>query len=386
MKLMKVRINSNDISYGPRPAPGSEVEQHLTITEAGRVYFSAYVCGEECSYTKSRTKNFKISAESAEYLLSLIEKYASDGMTSFATDVGSWEMELTYEDGKTRHMNGALVTGLSSEQDNISDAIRENLDMPDLMVFDDAAEEDRIERIKIDYHRLSKLKIGSSSEDDTSNYVTWDYNENLTIDRNSQTIEFTQKISDECEVDHKYHVEGGVSNLLDGLDKKDCLSHIKGNPPDVVIDPLETKDYKITVDYLYGEQRKLTGTFDKNGLPVDFHEIMDTVLDFILFYGMGEMVDPSVHGKILRRKNELIFCNVKFEDQGKTYCYLTDDDTLEAGDMVVVHAGIDDHEAVAMIDSIEYHAPEEAPYPIEKIKRIIKRADDDVSASAQEDM
>lgn len=43
--LKKVRIVSNHICYGPMPEPDEEVEQHLTINNEGRVWFSGYNFG-----------------------------------------------------------------------------------------------------------------------------------------------------------------------------------------------------------------------------------------------------------------------------------------------------------------------------------------------------
>lgn len=40
--LKKVRIVSNNICYGPMPEPDEEIEQHLTINDEGRVWFSGY--------------------------------------------------------------------------------------------------------------------------------------------------------------------------------------------------------------------------------------------------------------------------------------------------------------------------------------------------------
>ncbi len=42
---------------------------------------------------------------------------------------------------------------------------------------------------------------------------------------------------------------------------------------------------------------------------------------------------------------------------------------------MVVFAGKDDHEAVVRIESVEYHPAEEAPYPLDKIKIIIRKFD-----------
>ncbi len=94
------------------------------------------------------------------------------------------------------------------------------------------------------------------------------------------------------------------------------------------------------------------------------------------FYEINEILDSSVYGKALRRQSELIFCNVIFEEYGKEYCYLTDDDTLEKGDLVIVPVGHDNHRSIARISSIEYHKKEEAPFPIERIKKIIRKCTD----------
>ncbi len=75
----------------------------------------------------------------------------------------------------------------------------------------------------------------------------------------------------------------------------------------------------------------------------------------------------------MRRQADLIFCNVEFEDYGKTYCYLTDDDTLEAGDYVVVPVGKDNNETLAQIESMEYHSAEDAPFSIKESSKSMAR-------------
>ena len=43
----------------------------------------------------------------------------------------------------------------------------------------------------------------------------------------------------------------------------------------------------------------------------------------------------------------------------------------------MVPAGQDNHEALVRIESIEYHPAAEAPYPIKKIKHILRKFDED---------
>lgn len=66
-------------------------------------------------------------------------------------------------------------------------------------------------------------------------------------------------------------------------------------------------------------KRSSQGSFDKNGLPDAFEEFADAVFDFIRFYGWGEILDPSVYGKVKRRTTDYIYCSVVFEEGQKSY-------------------------------------------------------------------
>jgi hypothetical protein len=85
-------------------------------------------------------------------------------------------------------------------------------------------------------------------------------------------------------------------------------------------------------------------------------DFINDIYEFISFYGVGELFDTRLYNKPRRRQSDLIFCNVQFEEYGKTYCYLTDNDELCEGDRVVVSAGTDNHEAIARIESIDITA------------------------------
>lgn len=234
---------------------------------------------------------------------------------------------------------------------------------------------DRIERIAVDYHRVTKMKPRALPEGATWEYFIWDYSERLTVDRKTETLEYIKNIGSGCQVSRKYYVEEGISTLLDEVDAEFLFDHTEGNPPDAVRSPLETREYRITIDFLYGEQRVLTGLFDRNGLPDDFSCFAETMYEYMQFYDMCEILNPAVYDKPVRRRSDSVFCNVRFDEYGKTYCYLTDDDTLKANDYVIVPVGKDNHESVAIVESIEYHPDGEAPFPMDRIKKIIRKSD-----------
>lgn len=272
---------------------------------------------------------------------------------------------------------GSLCGDFDYEGIDLSDLVRDTVGMDDLYVFDGNCKPDVINRIALDYHRVTKIKPQEVPEDATWEFVTWDYTEHLIIDRETETLEHIQNIGYGCKVSHKYEIEGGIERLLDDFDAEDLFSHIEGNPDDVVETPCETKDYRITINYKKNPQRVIEGSYDKNGLPDDFADFAETVFDFIRFYGMGEIFDPSVYGKVKRRQSEYIFCSVTFDEGYKSYYYLTNDDSIEVGDFVIVPAEKDNHEAVVEVVNIEYFNDENAPLPAEKTKRIIRKCTDD---------
>lgn len=235
---------------------------------------------------------------------------------------------------------------------------------------------DKINKITVDYHRVTKIKP-KQPINETEDYATWDYTEQLIVDRESESIEHIQNIGTGCIVSRKYKAEGGVVGLLDDLDT-DCLfDNIVGNPPDVIETPSETKDYTITIDFLIKPKRIIRGTYDKNGLPDDWAEFAVKVFRFMRFYGWGEILDPSVYAKTKRCKEEYIFCSVIFDEGYKSYYYITQDDSIEVGDLVLVPAGKDNHTAVVEIVNIEYFSEDDAPLPVEITKHIIRKCTKD---------
>ena len=161
------------------------------------------------------------------------------------------------------------------------------------------------------------------------------------------------------------------------MDIDTLFEHIEGNPPDVVENPLESKDYTIKVVTKKGVEKVIQGTYDKKGLPDDWAEFMESVFDFITFYGWGEIMNPSVYGKVRRCGNDIIYCSVTFDEGYKSYYYIADDDSIEVGDYVIVPAGKDNHEAVVEVVKKEYFAADEVPLPMEKTKHIIRKCTED---------
>ena len=367
--VKKIKIHSNNICFGYCPKKDDEVEQHLTITEDGRVWITRYVIAEDLNfadYKKIEQKQFKIEPEKAKFLLSKFTKYFRDEYElSFATDVGMFEMWIDDDEGKKAYFVGPLISEFEVDGYDLSQLVRDTLDDQSLFVFDDNAYE-KIKRITIDY-KFTSVIIPA----DNSNDITWEYSDHLVIDRETETIEDVLKLAEQCDVTRKYHVAEGVTSFLDDLDIEGLFTEFNEPEEDVLPSPDGTAMYEVKVEFYRQEPRIISGTYDKQGLPKDWPEFIEDLYRFISFYGFGEMFDEKQYARTYRKKNDYIFLSVKFGGYGKPYYYLTDDDTIQVGDQVEVPVGSDGTERIVMVSKKEYFAEDRLPMSLDKVKSII---------------
>ena len=67
------------------------------------------------------------------------------------------------------------------------------------------------------------------------------------------------------------------------------------------------------------------------------------------------------------------YIGVMFPYASHPYHYLTDDNSIEIGDSVIVPVGIDNKEMAAKVVSVEKHLRVSAPFPVEKTKKVIRK-------------
>lgn len=375
--ITKIHMTSNNICLGPCPEPEDEVEQVLSIERDGQVEISRYAYGFGDNKIIEQER-FSIDENKVEAIFDAIGRcFYGDEDVYMVTDVGHWEMTVFDDAGNTDRFMGPLIESDYTVVDgeSVSDIIRTKLGRGDLFVFD--GNPDMIERVEVLYHRVTKIVPGQKMNDASPDFLTWDYKETLTIDRQTETLEVRNRIGEGCEVTHTYYVQGGIETFLDTM-CPDMLNDIQGNPPDVVTDPMETRTYEMKTITKRGIETSVSGTYDKKGLPSVWAEFMEDLQDFIAFYGFpGEMFSERYFGKVLRREGEMIFCDVIFEDGGKSYCYIADSDEFYVGDWVVVPAGELNRRAVGRIEGIRYLTEENAPFPADKAKHIIGAYDPD---------
>ena len=95
-----------------------------------------------------------------------------------------------------------------------------------------------------------------------------------------------KQIAEHCKQTNVYEVEGGVSNLLDAI-YPEIFDYMPDVPDDIVDNPNEVRNYEIVLHSKHGEERQISGYFDKYGLPEEWADFIDKVYNFMAFYGVG---------------------------------------------------------------------------------------------------
>lgn len=353
----KVKIVSNIIGFFS-PEPEKEIEQKLTVSSSGDVRLSAYQFNDTLPIRKFR---FKIEPYFADAILNEVVDYFNTADPDYIEDVGTWEVTITNASGTAYKMSGSLNDD-SEPEVSLSKFIRKTLGMDDLFLFDGRARTDIVERVSLDYKRTL-----TSSEDKLC------YSEKINIDRKFGALEHIRKIGAGHIVTQKFFVPEEIEELLDSVDEKNLFGEIPGEPEDIVPTPDDVNSYTITVDLKSGAHRKISGSYNKYGLPAGWRYFIRRICELVSKFDFTDVLSPSIYDRTKRRKSDIIYCSVEFEEGYKSYYYITDDDSIEPGDRVVVPAGRDNHEAVVEVVKVEYFQPENVPLPIEKTKHILRK-------------
>ena len=261
---------------------------------------------------------------------------------------------------------------LEVKEESVKEGTSKIIDIKELYRLHNEKKEVKIDKLELNYHRLTMVE-SKFPVNETMDYLIWEYSEQFILNRENETLEQIQRLGPGCIVTRNHYIEGGVSALLDKIYEECIFENIKGNPPEAIEDPLETKDYTISVYFNGRNPLHLSGSYDKNGLPEDWPKLAKNLLDFIEFYGLTEMLNPAVYKKVKRKAGEYIYCSVEFSKGGKTYYYLAEDDSFKPGDFVFVPVGNNGHKTVVKIVDIEYASEDNVPYPIEETKWIIEK-------------
>lgn len=174
--------------------------------------------------------------------------------------------------------------------------------------------------------------------------------------------------------DGKYRIEGNPYNWTDEMFEPDVVKSEKVEERE----PKVGDRIRMTKDRSAARVGMVGTIIDKDGVldyAVKFdkkfsggHDCFDRCED-----GYGHFVAYDEFEIIGEEKPHLI-CSVKFTENGKLYCYLTDDTTITVGSEVKVPVGKTDREKTATVERIGYYTEADAPYTVSEMKKVIGKA------------
>ena len=344
------------VPYWPEQEPDTEQEQRLTVTARGMVYVTQYnLCRGEVKLAAK--KQFSVGKAAADKVMNAFAEYFSrDRIFDWAMDIGGWELVLTNGDGRKFYYDGSFLQDLETKEGNLSDLLRREVRRNDLWAFDGNPE--WIAKVDVVYRH----KNGPYEE-----------RERLVVDGMKETIVYEKTDWQGFRTCQSYCRPCKVSRCLKGWNTN-ALSEKRDSLPDAVPYGRSERQYELTICTNYGKIRRRQGSFDAFELLADWAERIEEIHSLLCEGIQGDLFAAKLYKKGKRRRFDCIFCYVSFQAGGKQYCYLADKDEYEIGDFVVVPVGEEGQEKKVRIERIEYVAAEKAPFPLDKIKRIIRKA------------
>lgn len=134
--------------------------------------------------------------------------------------------------------------------------------------------------------------------------------------------------------------------------------------------------FSLTANYADGSQVAREGVFDRAHMPeAEWTAAAAVIRQFIGLFGFGDILSTQNFMRAMRT-GEVKYCGVEFSSGGKLYHYRTTNLLIEVGDEVIVPVGEANYEKEATVKTIEYCRWDDTPYPLEKTKEILRRADE----------
>ena len=272
-------------------------------------------------------KNFHAPEISAEHFAKL------DALNIFA-----WEENYSADSDDDTHWTLTFSVGQKIYRGRGLNAYPENFER-----FLDWLDEFFPQLEFVDRKRLERVTIAYSDET-----LTLDRREKiLTLDKKNSrhiySVDDIEKIFDTCQ------------HFIDGVDKTD-------------LDDESSSRAKFELVRHGGAVETFTTLYNENFLPglTNFlGKIRDLMIDLTAEIFTPEPVE------IAPREGKYIFCKVQFKGSYKSYTYQADDETLAVGDIVDVPVGRNNDITQAKLVEIGYFDEYEAPFPIDRIKKII---------------
>lgn len=335
-----------------------EITQELMIYADGQVFFQTYQKGNsERVYVKGSMLTHRLSQQQVSNLFTAFEVSFSIYHTRqiLSTGAGNWHVKLTGEDGAIWNVQGSIGDVEAMNGKWLSHMLRKYLPFERLVCFDDNYYRPKIMELQFNYKQGERI-------------------EQITVSRKLGELTYRQE-DDRNKSIQKYTFADEVEQLLDGLPYHHFIKSASESNVEF-FEPTVERTYELVLKRENEQDVILTGTFDRDELPLVYGQFISEVRIMIDQNRFGEVFSEPLMRMRKRQITDLIFYKVEFFSS-KGYHYLSDDDSIQVGDTVIVPVGFDNHEVEGEVVDKGYYAQAQAPFPIAKTKRIIRKLEDE---------
>lgn len=355
--LQKFQLTSNCLGYGIPPQPQDLAEQRVTVTSGGVAWISTYLFGNGEKYAMEGRRQFRLDADAVDSFFSKVCFYFGRYFYPLqATDIGAWTLTLTNTEGESFRFNGSLTGCLDVQGDDLSDLLRELLNEEELLAFNGDLEQDKVMSVSVEYR-------------------DGDYLEYLSA--NQSLGEVTQSIhrADGRMTERRIVAPIQLKYVLNYL----CIDDLCNGPPPEPEDAMDTGEkmptYKAEIVFKRMPSVRLEGHYFKHELPKEWRRMMSGLNSIVTSNNStGYILDPSIYGHERPRASDILFIFVRLGENQQEYSYLCEDRSIRAGDRVIVPVGRTNEELCLRVSKAEFLPAEKAPFPLERIKKVIRKA------------
>lgn len=354
-KLKLFRLKS-EVSGFFLPITGKETKQHLTIRNDGRVWLNRYGFSYPYNprYEKRKSEYYRIAQESVDKIFDLVSAFFEKGYyPQFSCDVGGWEVELINTENKSFHYIGDLIGDYIINDVDICKVIRDELNLPDLLLFDGNAKEEYIARIEANFYLNNSI-------------------ERLSIDHKNGELILKSEKRDDVKTSISVINHNNIRQYLEDTRFFEDLNIIECREDKSIRPKNYQRKYDMVVTSNKGNIRKQEGFYDVMGLPYDWDEFIDFIEElFSANHNIFNFLKPKIFERKFPNEGDFTYCLVTFSNNGREYYYISDFEDIEEGDYVYVPVGDDNSEKIGIVQKIEFFNKNNVPYPVEKTKHII---------------
>jgi hypothetical protein len=237
--------------------------------------------------------------------------------------------------------------------------------------------------------RLKEIDCEKTVEPDYLEIISFKVNihhgirsESLEVTQHELVI--TEQIGEFGKVSHRYeYSEGFIADaalcILEEMGK--ALSSDGWFNTDEVS---QSENYIYTLTAQYEDETDIVhhGIYDRVHIPEKpWLNLVETLRTFLNIFAFGHFVNLDKFMNAMK-PGEVKYCGVEFSQSGQIYHYRTTDLRISVGDVVIVPVGKENYEREVTVRTIDFCRWDDTPYPLEKTKEILRKADDGIASGS----